>query len=51
MGHQPPDTRVAARRRAHCSYNITRMIVIAVMGAMYGSIYWQQGTAISGAHI
>jgi hypothetical protein len=30
------------------SYNITRMVVIAVMAAMYGSIYWQQGNAISG---
>jgi len=33
------------------SYNITRMIVIAVMGAMYGSIYWQQGLAITATSI
>eukprot|EP00951_Prasinocladus_malaysianus_P030783 scaffold291894_cov50-Prasinocladus_malaysianus.AAC.1 len=31
-----------------CSYNITRMIVIALMALMYGSIYWQQGALITG---
>eukprot|EP00192_Tetraselmis_astigmatica_P001759 CAMPEP_0117657340 /NCGR_PEP_ID=MMETSP0804-20121206/5278_1 /TAXON_ID=1074897 /ORGANISM="Tetraselmis astigmatica, Strain CCMP880" /LENGTH=1545 /DNA_ID=CAMNT_0005463787 /DNA_START=295 /DNA_END=4932 /DNA_ORIENTATION=- len=29
------------------SYNITRMLVIALMALMYGSIYWQQGAQIS----